>query len=884
MTKENEMIESGLTFLERIRKQLFIRSLKRNSANAIKYRDLPEKLKNDEEIISVAMDAKPERIIEEIPNGKIQEYLNPQLASKLHNFKLIELMEKSGNIELYLTPEEIRKYQLDEYDVVEMIKYTKKPEQYLNVGYLTEVGIDGNSVIELLERTKDIGAVLTPELIKIGKLDTVIHKEKIYDLICDSGQIDNFLNSDFLRSVKFSSDEIYELITKTEFKEVYLELDLTKEQIVELIRSTNEIEKYLTIDRVKSLELTTEGVVKLLKETKKLEFLNGNFVEEVGLSENEVIDVISCNFSVNDDINIIYEYQCDHTIIADTDAILKNLDFILKKENQTDKKDIIMEIYQNNNDVLKANFEILDEKYIDIFGKEKISQISCYKDVTEWVINRDEKSLRLLARCINNFSRNNETDEWTVICEKIMYNMNDYGDLINSIEQIDELSDEQINRLTYILSQEAVVLKPQSLEDVDKYDDLQIKRAKVLIKHNDAESKREAICLIKLGQSVLDIKNTIKKFGRCIESIEDEELKCYILAMKELMDLTDCETLDRIFNEVSPVQDINPIVIERMIKNEYMKLYNKGLLDIKDVVKDDSLGENIYELPCDQNGNVKDFRMIITSIAPYVSNDPSDFYEDWNRPTIASQHFCCSYIGRDMLGKAEIPHLCYGFTSMKEDSLMLSGCGDIASSGADFVSTAAGKFMARRPEEYYSPDEQLNQTERYNEMDFRRFQGEEKKQPDYIVVFRKDGKIPNIETAQKASRDFEKATGKALPIVIVDEDKCRETEEGIVIDMMEQFSIEPSEELAKSILQKIRNNGVAINGEFMHDLDLTPFKEIINQSQIGSRYTISLRDIKRIVDSIPIEEQLQFNGEFAKMYSQVIHAKCAKEEKAYEER
>lgn len=215
---------------------------------------------------------------------------------------------------------------------------------------------------------------------------------------------------------------------------------------------------------------------------------------------------------------------------------------------------------------------------------------------------------------------------------------------------------------------------------------------------------------------------------------------------------------------------------------------------------------------------------------------------------------------------------------------MLSGCGDIASSGADFVSTAAGKFIARRPEEYYSPDEQLNQTERYNEMDFRRFQGGEKKQPDYIVVFRKDGKIPNMETAQKASRDFEKVTGKALPIVIVDEDKCRETEESIVTDMMQQFSTEPSEELAKSILQKIRNNGVAINGEFMSDLDVTPLKEIINQSQIDSKHTTSLREIKKIVDSVPIEEQLQFNGEFAKMYSQVIHAKRTKEEKSHEER
>lgn len=54
------------------------------------------------------------------------------------------------------------------------------------------------------------------------------------------------------------------------------------------------------------------------------------------------------------------------------------------------------------------------------------------------------------------------------------------------------------------------------------------------------------------------------------------------------------------------------------------------------------------------------------------------------------------------------------------------------------------------------------------EMDYRRIQGGVKKQPDYIVAFKRNGKIANIEEIIKASKNWE----GNLPIVIVDVDEC----------------------------------------------------------------------------------------------------------------
>lgn len=105
---------------------------------------------------------------------------------------------------------------------------------------------------------------------------------------------------------------------------------------------------------------------------------------------------------------------------------------------------------------------------------------------------------------------------------------------------------------------------------------------------------------------------------------------------------------------------------------------------------------------------------------------------------------------------------------MSEDSLVLSGTCDIGSSGiSNFVSSTY------QTEKYYSPDTQIEKTDQYNEMDFRRIQNGKRKQPDYIVAFKRKGKIANLEMILKAANDWK----NTIPVVIVDVDKCEKNVE-----------------------------------------------------------------------------------------------------------
>ena len=150
---------------------------------------------------------------------------------------------------------------------------------------------------------------------------------------------------------------------------------------------------------------------------------------------------------------------------------------------------------------------------------------------------------------------------------------------------------------------------------------------------------------------------------------------------------------------------------------------------------------------------------------------------------------------------------------MSNDSLVLSGANDIGSSSGwnGFVSHAY-------KEQYYSPDNQINNTTGYNEMDFYRIQDGKKKQPDYIIVFRQDGEIKFLDEAKKAQEQW-----GGLPIVVIDKDKCIESERQKVLEMKKHYD-EGDKSYAKQLYQKVKNNRNTKHS-FCSGIDIEMLKE-----------------------------------------------------------
>lgn len=141
-------------------------------------------------------------------------------------------------------------------------------------------------------------------------------------------------------------------------------------------------------------------------------------------------------------------------------------------------------------------------------------------------------------------------------------------------------------------------------------------------------------------------------------------------------------------------------------------------------------------------------------------------------------------------------------------------------------------------EKYYSPDNQINNTQGYNEMDYYRIQNGQRKQPDYIVVFRRNGKIENLDLAEKASKDWGE-----MPIVVIDVNKCLESEKMKTEELLKIYKKEKNPEIARELYYKIINNRKTVEcqykycGEklpdFFPEIDETMLEEMkINFTQI----------------------------------------------------
>ena len=481
---------------------------------------------------------------------------------------------------------------------------------------------------------------------------------------------------------------------------------------------------------------------------------------------------------------------------ADIDFVKENFDKFLKVETDIEGEqadgiiDIVNKMYETNNDVVRdIDFRILDKKYVDALGIDKINLISGYPGIQESVLQLDEKRLNVFNRCLSFFCEKSP-DEWNIFTNKVLPQLlsTEYEELIGEVSKRDDIDEECVEILTERLI-DSNWCEIKNIDELKRYDEIRGKKCLSIMRDekSSVEDKLEAVIQKCYGHSLEYAKGIVKRFGHDIESVNDEELKNYVTALKLLLEEKDVDVLKEIFNNCRQTE-IEDISMERRLKSEFGRQFNEGLLDPQkqDLEK---IGENVFEAGTD-------FKILMTSFGAFSQERTDNYKESWNKPSIKSQHVCTSYIRNDMIATAPIGNICYGFSNMSDDALLLSGNHDIGSGTEELVAKSV------YDECYYSPDEQINHTDNYNEMDYRRVQNGVKKQPDYIIVFRVSGKIDNMDKALSAQKDW----GGKLPIVVIDVDKCLEAEKEGIKQMIKENKENPDIELAKKIVQRASNN------------------------------------------------------------------------------
>lgn len=730
-----------------------------------------------------------------------------------------------------------------------------------------ELKIEKYDKLSLIQETKD------QELIKKCIYDKELEFEK-YD-ICSLIEIvedEKFLEKCLQdKELNLQSEQIYSIVNRNNVSQEFIkkciknkELDIDNDMRYSLLKEKiNDSEFIMNAikEKYESIDLDSRQKEDLLLLKLSEEFVNENL--------QEVLDLIKENGGSYKEFRLNSEY---------TSAIYNNIETFLELEgiepqNIRNYVEIINRMFQKNQEVVKKiDFRILDPKYITTLGEDKVNQISCYSKIQDEILNMDDKTYEIFLECLNH--RLEENSQWTTFANDIIKNLSsgEYESLIQNcdIENVNKenlISILQSRNLFNVTTTEEV----NNIENIRKEycdgiinGDIQIcEDNEILNSYSQIDKKRFAILEKVFGQDIEKTKSIISAYGEDIEELtdkeENEEIIDYIRTLKLIMEEENEDTLTKMYNESEIMSNVNVELMESKLKSAYCEKLNEGLFQITDETK--KVGENIYEAGTD-------FNMIITSIAAYYNNEPENYERDWNKRLINTQHFCTSYIRNDMIGTAEIPHLCYGFIDMAEDSLMLAGNVDL-SSGQDKM-----KASSRNNEKYYIPNNLVNKTNRHNELCYNRYQNGKKKQPDYIVVFREKGKIDNWEKAIKAQKEW-----KDLPIVIVDKDKCLEKEKEKVQDMVEEYRKTSDVKILENISQKIRNNRQTqasfcdnINTKKLQEKIDKESKRIAENPQKNKR-KVTQKDLEKNYEMVDVQERRKEARKISQIYSRLNQIK-----------
>ena len=732
---------------------------------------------------------------------------------------------------------------LSNSEKLDLIKECDVEEDYYFIKDVTEL-MDDNTKMQAISSIKE------PEL-----CDEIV--KKIED---EEFKIQYIKNIDDNRKLKISET----LLTDDKKLQVIdlINDDSTKKELIKSIDSKK-------IEAIKKLDIDErKNAFEVLSDDERIEALN----ELDNLSFKEKFELI----------NGIEDQDKKTDVLLDTKYLLKEdkeeilttipIDKIGEVSDNVVGFDIedthfsneLSRMYEKNNEVLEnINPKMLDSKYLDTLGEDKINLISCDKRVQSDVLELNDKELKIFSKLLNDNIEENKTDEWTGLAYNLLNQIkqHNYDELIENIENVEDLSKENIEALTQIMQDENWC-EITDLKEVSNYDEIRTTKCEEIInsKEKSLNEKKNAVIQKIFGHSREYAYELTRKYGLGIEKIDDGVEKDYIKTLKEIEEISDENILKEIFDNCDYAK-VNKENLDIEIRKQYCKHFNDGLFkpENKNLIDNE---KNIYEAGTD-------FKMIITAIGAYNENNPEDYKKDWNRPSIGSQHFCSSYIRNDMIGTAPIKNICYGFEEMSDDSLLMSGPNDIGSSATDFVSHSSETFTS-----FYTPDNQINKTYKYNEMDFKRVQNGQRVQPSYIVAFKENGEVLNMDEALKAQEQWDN-----IPIVIVDKDKCLESERQKVEEMLKQYEENPTPELASEIRQKVKNNRNT-RENFCEDIeDRIPENEKEIDSNIKENETIIDSNIKenegieeRIPETSNVERENVVNKEELKENYESINA------------
>lgn len=407
----------------------------------------------------------------------------------------------------------------------------------------------------------------------------------------------------------------------------------------------------------------------------------------------------------------------------------------------TETINYILEIMDNNEELFYTinNDFFLDDKYINLFGKEKYEILIAYPEIQEQIINMNKNELSMFSNFINYSEKelnvqDIKTIDWVPIADIVLKGINNknFKEINDVIKNIDfkELSEEKKKTYLHVISKNKNWFGVNNIEDLEKYEE---KRKKIctqilekgIINFDELKSseipyviksmsKKDMIIFARLqleyGLDIEEATNLVNKYGKGLDKTQKEEgIGITLLKINEILNTKEAD-----LNKLCDIDfDINSQTNSVLIQNfeskareSYMRQYQKVLYNVEEHNNENNRYETKYngeKIKVFEPDN--DFKMIVHALGAYSTHGKrEDYYKDWNMPKVVNHGLCTSFVSNNNLGIAKVDSVLYGFSNFSPEQLQLSSPWDIVSSNANIAfSISSTKYNFGRGIKFLNP-------------------------------------------------------------------------------------------------------------------------------------------------------------------------------------
>ena len=547
------------------------------------------------------------------------------------------------------------------------------------------------------------------------------------------------------------------------------------------------------------------------------------------------------------------------------------------------------------------NFKILSEKYS--FLDNIMDMITTDIDIQDQIISLSDSRLKLFELMYSKLQT--LTDYYnpyiTTILQRIGYvsletswqnKFHKYDDLLKNIDDLITngytLSNDEIEKLLYLCTTSVCHTVPnfkelQNFGNDDSIDNIEFKDGIIKAKkEKDLDYFKFGILAQAYGIGLESAKNLCKKYNISNISITSDNKDVFemYMAIYQIVNENDPDVLIQLYDEftkiMKPVKDFRRIIVfENDLRKAFSHDLNNQVFQTNNLENNKVDGIKVYDAGTD-------FKMIVTAIGAYQDNfgNKKNYSEYWNSPKIRSHGNCCSLIGNTNLSMANVKNVIFGFSTMNDNMLLLSGSSDINST----PDSRSFNTTEKRLQEYMDADTMLNNTRSdYNELVYERRDLSSnptfyKKNPDYIVFieeyedfdkmfekykdnskkldyFKKQKKLQDIfwQESIKAAKDFN------IPIVKINREKIAKSEYEKIQSLVNNFIQTKNPNKLNQIISTFESSRVGNAG--LH----APIREKYFSSK---KITIILDKIKNSIDSI--DNNMIKNNLYFSLYKAII--------------